>query len=43
VNESDQPDQIRILAPEHRVEAIRTDLLSRRQALLAGAGGQGGE
>lgn len=35
----EQPEQIRILAPEHRREAIRDDLLSRRQALLAGAGG----
>jgi spermidine/putrescine transport system substrate-binding protein len=34
-----QPDEIRILAPEDRREAIRDDLLSRRQALLAGAGG----
>lgn len=34
-----EPDEIRILAPEHRREAIRRDLLSRRQALLAGAGG----
>jgi spermidine/putrescine transport system substrate-binding protein len=32
-------DHIRILAPEDRRDAIHRDLLSRRQALLAGAGG----
>jgi spermidine/putrescine transport system substrate-binding protein len=32
-------DEIRILAPEHRRRAIERQLVSRRQALAAGAGG----
>jgi spermidine/putrescine transport system substrate-binding protein len=36
---SEGPDEIRILAPEHRRRAIERELVSRRQALGAGAGG----